>query len=92
MNAPRESTLWSLSATYHVATDATPDALLNDALALLPAAIATLELATLALSDRGSQLSANPPDAADVLAGTQTQLELARGMIEAALGRMAAPA
>lgn len=88
MNAPLKDALWSMNASYNVDPAALPVDLLNDAVAMLAAAIATTELVACELGNSGSQLAANPGDAAAVLGGSQAQLEIARGMVEAAAGRL----
>ncbi len=89
MNAPNTNAdvFFHLNADYHVAPEATGEALLEDAGRFLECASEAVNFAAIGLMDGDSELYANPKSAASMLFGVYHTLLMAKGAIEAALHR-----
>jgi len=79
---PKE--FFEFSAKYLIHPESTSRDLLDDAQCWLSAAIATVNTLAIELHDEGSQMQANPRDAAKMLWGVFHLLEMVNGAIGAA--------
>lgn len=80
---PAARKLYSLSATYTIDPESCNRDLMNDASCFLASILSTIDVLACELGDDGSQMQANPRDAANMLWGVFYQLGMVKGIVDA---------